>query len=60
MIRLLGYAAGSAYAAIERTVGTGVAVVVAVVVVAGVVVWAVRRRRREEAGLILAEPVVLD
>ena len=57
---LLGYAAGSAYAAIERTVGTGVAVVVAVVVVAAVVVWAVRRRRREEAGLILAEPVVLD
>ena len=57
---LLGYAAGSAYAAIERTVGTGVAVAAAVVVVAAVVVWAVRRRRREEAGLILAEPVVLD
>jgi membrane protein DedA with SNARE-associated domain len=57
---LLGYAAGSAYAAIERTVGTGVAVVLAVVVVAAVVVWAARRRRREEAGLVLAEPVVLD
>lgn len=57
---LLGYAAGSAYAAIERTVGTGVAVVVAAVVIAAVVVWAVRRRRREEAELVLAEPVVLD
>ncbi len=34
---LLGYAAGSAYAAIERTVGTGVAVAVAVVVVAALV-----------------------
>ena len=48
---LLGYAAGSAYAAIERTVGTGVAVVLAVVVVAGLAVWAVRRYRREQAGL---------
>lgn len=57
---LLGYAAGSAYAAIERTVGTGVAVVLAVAVVAAVVVWAVRRHRREEAELVLAEPAVLD
>jgi len=48
---LLGYAAGSAYAAIERTVGTGVAVVLAVVVVAGLAVWGVRRYRREQAGL---------
>ena len=46
---LLGYAAGSAYAAIERRVGTGVAVAVAVVVVAAVVVWAVRRHRRARA-----------
>jgi membrane protein DedA with SNARE-associated domain len=57
---LLGYAAGSAYAAIEKTVGTGVAVVLAVAVLAAVVVWAVRRRRREAAGLVLAEPAVLD
>jgi membrane-associated protein len=47
---LLGYAAGSAYAAIERTVGTGVAIVVAVVVLGGVGFWLVRRHRREQAG----------
>ena len=46
---LLGYAAGSAYAAIERTVGTGVAIVVAVVVLGGVGFWLVRRHRRGEA-----------
>ena len=44
---LLGYAAGSAYAAIERTVGTGVAIVVAVVVLGAVGFWLVRRHRRE-------------
>ena len=43
---LLGYAAGSAYAAIERTVGTGVAIVVAVVVLGGVGFWLVRRSSR--------------
>jgi membrane-associated protein len=43
---LLGYAAGSAYAAIERTVGTGVAVAVAVLVLGAVVFWLVRRHRR--------------
>jgi membrane-associated protein len=46
---LLGYAAGSAYAVIERRVGTGVAIAVAVVVVAAVVIWAVRRHRRARA-----------
>lgn len=46
---LLGYAAGSAYAAIERTVGTGVAIVVAVAVLGGVGFWLVRRHRRERA-----------
>jgi membrane protein DedA with SNARE-associated domain len=46
---LLGYAAGSAYAAIERTVGTGVAIVVAVAVLGGVGFWLVRRHRREQA-----------
>jgi membrane-associated protein len=45
---LLGYAAGSAYAAIERTVGTGVAVAVAVVVLGAVVFWLVRRHRRAQ------------
>jgi membrane-associated protein len=46
---LLGYAAGSAYAVIERRVGAGVAIAVAAVVVAAVVVWAVRRHRRARA-----------
>jgi membrane protein DedA with SNARE-associated domain len=56
---LLGYAAGSAYAAIERTVGTGVAVAVAVVVVAALVVWGIRRHRREETEL-LEDPAIPD
>jgi membrane-associated protein len=42
---LLGYAAGSAYVAIERRVGAGLAIAVAAIVVAGLVVWAVRRHR---------------
>ena len=46
---LLGYAAGSAYAVIERRGGAGVAIAVAAVVVAAVVVWAVRRHRRARA-----------
>ncbi len=46
---LLGYAAGSAYAVIERRVGTGVAIALAVVVVAGMAIWAVRRHRRSRA-----------
>jgi membrane protein DedA with SNARE-associated domain len=43
---LLGYLAGSAYAAVERTVGTGLAIAVAVIVlaVAGVLIW---RRHRQ-------------
>jgi membrane-associated protein len=48
---VLGYAAGSAYAVIERRVGTGVAIALAVVVVAGVAIWAVRRHRRSRASL---------
>jgi membrane-associated protein len=46
---LLGYAAGSAYAAVEARVGAGIAIAVAAAVVAGVVVWAVRRHRRARA-----------
>jgi membrane-associated protein len=42
---LLGYAAGSAYVAIERRVGAALAIAVAAVVLAGLVVWAVRRHR---------------
>lgn len=46
---LLGYVAGSAYAVVERRVGTGLAIAVAAVVVALVAVWA-RRRYRAVAG----------
>jgi hypothetical protein len=56
---LLGYAAGSAYAAIERTVGTGVAIALAVVVLAAVAFWAIRRHRRERPGLI-GDPLIPD
>jgi membrane-associated protein len=53
---LLGYVAGSAYAAIERTVGTGVAIVVAVAVLGGLGFWLVRRHRREQASPGAAGP----
>jgi len=56
---LLGYAAGSAYAAIERTVGTGVAIALAVVVLAAVAFWAIRRHRRERA-TPLGDPLIPD
>jgi len=46
---LLGYAAGSAYAVVERRVGTGVAIALAVLVVAAVAIWAVRRHRQSRA-----------
>ncbi|HTT50656.1 MAG TPA: DedA family protein [Streptosporangiaceae bacterium] len=45
---LLGYAAGSAYAAIERTVGAGVAVAVAAGVLGAMAAWLIRRHRREQ------------
>ena len=48
---LLGYVAGSAYVAVERAVGAGLAVLIAVLVLAGAGVWAWRRHRR------LANPV---
>jgi len=47
---LLGYAAGSAYSAIESRVGAGLAIAVAAIVVAGLAVWAVRRHRRAASG----------
>ena len=47
---LLGYLAGSAYGAVERRVGTGLAVAVALVVIAAVAVWAVRRHRSLVSG----------
>jgi membrane protein DedA with SNARE-associated domain len=42
---LLGYLAGSAYAAVERAVGTGLAIAIGAVVVAAVAVWLFRRHR---------------
>jgi membrane-associated protein len=42
---LLGYLAGSAYAAIERKVGAGLAIAIGVLVVAAIVVWLIRRHR---------------
>jgi membrane-associated protein len=41
----LGYLAGSAYAAVARRVGTGLAIAIGVVVVAAVATWAVRSHR---------------
>jgi membrane-associated protein len=46
---LLGYLAGSAYAAVESRVGSGLAIAVAALVVAAVATWAVRRRRAAAA-----------
>jgi membrane protein DedA with SNARE-associated domain len=41
----LGYLAGSAYAVVERRIGTGLAVAIGIIVVAGVATWAIRRHR---------------
>jgi len=46
---LLGYLAGSAYAAVERQVGAGFAIAIAALVVAALVIWVVRRHRRAPA-----------
>jgi membrane-associated protein len=53
---LLGYAAGSAYSAIESRVGAGLAIAVAALVLAGLVVWAVRRHRLAPAASAVAGP----
>ena len=42
---LLGDLAGSAYVAIERKVGAGLAIALAVIILAAVATWAVRRHR---------------
>jgi len=47
---VLGYVAGSAYAAVERRVGTGLAIAIGAVVVIGVAVWAYRRHRSSLSG----------
>jgi len=42
---LLGYLAGSAYAVVERRVGTGLAIAIGAVVIVAVATWAIRRHR---------------
>jgi membrane-associated protein len=42
---LLGYLAGSAYAVVEKRVGTGLAILIAALVLVAVGIWAVRRHR---------------
>jgi membrane-associated protein len=44
---LIGYAAGASYAQVEKSFGTGSALVVLALAVVGLVVWRVRRRRAE-------------
>ena len=44
---LLGYLAGTSYAAVERTVGRGVALAVAGIVLVALAVWRVRAHRAE-------------
>ncbi len=52
---LLGYLAGSAYSAVEKRVGTGLAIAIAAVVVVAVAVWVVRRHRRSRPGDLRVE-----
>lgn len=47
---LLGYAAGASYGRVEKSFGTGAAVVVLAVAVVALVVWRVRHHRAEVAG----------
>jgi membrane-associated protein len=42
---LLGYLAGSAYAVVEKRVGTGLAILIAALVLVAAGIWAVRRHR---------------
>jgi membrane-associated protein len=42
---LLGYLAGSAYAAVEKKVGAGLAIAIAALILAAVAAWAVRKHR---------------
>jgi membrane-associated protein len=56
---LLGYLAGSAYAVVERRVGTGVAIAIGVVVVVAAAVWVVRRHRAQ-ADAAQADPAQAD
>ncbi len=53
---LLGFLAGSAYGAVERTVGAGLAVALALIVIAVCVGWAWRRHRALPAAIASAAP----
>jgi membrane-associated protein len=53
---LLGYLAGSAYVAVERTVGAGLAIALAVIVIAAAGIWAWRRHRRIAAPVAIGKP----
>jgi len=44
---LLGYLAGSAYAVVERRVGTGLAIAIGVIVVVAAAIWVFRRHRAQ-------------
>jgi membrane-associated protein len=49
---LLGYLAGSAYAVVERRVGTGLAIAIGAIVVVGVAGWAIGRHRAQAGGAV--------
>lgn len=52
---LLGYLAGSAYATVERRVGTGLAIAIGVIVVAAISAWAISRHRARARGPLTDE-----
>ncbi len=49
VVVMLGYLAGDAYKRVEKSFGTGTAIVVGVLVVGGLVVWQARKHRAEVA-----------
>ena len=53
---LLGYLAGTSYAAVERTVGRGVALAVAGIVLVALAVWRVRAHRTEHTQQPVPKP----
>ena len=53
---LLGYLAGTSYAAVERTVGPGVALAVAGIVLGALAVWRVRDHRTEHSSNQVPKP----
>jgi len=53
---LLGYLAGSAYAVVERRIGTGLAIAIGVVVVGAAAFWVIQRHRSQAGGQRVPEP----